>query len=72
MCNNNPNIHLMSENESIIREYDSRYDITYVIDTNRTPNPGDKVLDIDGDTFNWTEGVNDIIGVIIEEIEGHD
>ena len=57
--------------QDIIKQYDPRLDITYVIDTGKEPKPGDKVLDIDGDRLVWREGeVYNIIGVIIEEIEG--
>lgn len=57
--------------QDIIKQYDPRHDITYVIDTKKEPKPGDKVLDIDGDRFVWREGeVYNIIGVIIEEVEG--
>ena len=57
--------------QDIIKQYDPRLDITYVIDTKKEPKPGDKVLDIDGDRLVWREvEVYNIIGVIIEEVEG--
>jgi hypothetical protein len=59
-----------SEREDVIKEYDPRIDVTYIIDPNKVPKSGDLILDIDGDAYNWTEDDNNIIGVIIKEIDG--
>jgi hypothetical protein len=58
-----------SKKENIIKEYDPRYNITYLIDTTKNPEDGDRVLDTDGDVVSWSEDI-DIVGVIVKEIEG--
>jgi hypothetical protein len=66
-------IHNVKENNnSIITKYDPRHDITYTIDTEIKPKNGDKILDGDGDIFEYSddEEYYEIIGVIIDETKG--
>lgn len=62
-----------------IKEYDPKNNIDqsghqpakyYIIDTNKLPKSGDKVLNIDGNPYIWSsDDDNDFIGVIIDEID---
>jgi hypothetical protein len=63
-----------SDSDDIIKEYDIRSDVTYVIDTKRKPTEGDSIMNGDGDYLIYHEGEDyyDIVGVVIGEIHGND